>query len=299
MKVHFLLFAFFSMLVAQSPIVDDLIGGSKRLPGELDSTQSQSLDEVVKETPLAVDANQAPASDEIAGELESPEEASVTKEESVPIGVLEFDKECSFCNDEVIPEIECVSEFCFDIDPWCDPEKRWYFEIEPGYYYFTDSDMRKFFNDGGFTVRAETGYRFYGPFTVWIDGGYFQKSGSAIGGNEDLEIKLATLTLGLKLTYFFNSCVAIYGGAGPRLFMMMMDNDSPFVRGDDNEIGIGGGFDAGLWVFPIPQWPNFFFDAFVDYSWKKMKVEPDEISSMDNDVDVSGISAGLGIGIRF
>ncbi len=200
-----------------------------------------------------------------------------------------------------IEEIEepCTSEVWFADDPWRDPEKRWYFEIEPGYYLFTDPDMRKFFDDGGFTMRAATGYRFYGPLTVWIDAGYFQKEGTALGGEQKLDLKLATLTLGLKAIYSFNSYITIYGGAGPRLFMMMLHNDSPFVRGDDNEIGIGGGFDAGFWFFPIPQWPTFFFDAFADYSWKKLSIEPDEVSSLDNDVDVSGLSLGLGIGIRF
>ncbi len=219
--------------------------------------------------------------------------------EAPEMNTVEFQKEMTPCFIQEEPEEECISEVCVNVDPWCDPGKRWYFEIEPGYYYFTDSEMRRFFHNGGFTIRAETGYRFYRCVTVWIDAGYFRKSGSAIGGEENLEISLATITLGLKGIYYFNSYVAVYGGAGPRLFMMMLHNDSPFVRGDDNEIGIGGGFDAGLWVFPIPVWPNFFFDVFADYSWKKMKVEPDEISSIDNDVDVSGLSAGLGIGIRF
>lgn len=223
----------------------------------------------------------------------------ITQEESTGKTVTEFQEECPSCFVEELPEVECISEFCFDLDPWCDPEKRWYFEIEPGYFWFTDRDMRRFFDDGGFTIRAETGYRFYGPFTVWIDAGYFQKEGTAIGGTEKLEIKLATITLGLKAIYYFNSCVAVYGGVGPRLFMMMMHNDSPFVRGDDNEIGIGGGFDAGFLFFPVPQWPNFFFDAFGDYSWKQMKIEADEISSLDNDINLSSFSVGLGIGIRF
>lgn len=178
-------------------------------------------------------------------------------------------------------------------------EKRWYFQIDPGYYYFTDSQMRRFFDNGGFTFRLETGYRFWGPMIVWIDAGYFQKEGSSIGGSKKVKLKLGTLTLGLKGIYHFNSYLAIYGGAGPRLFMMMIDNDSPFVRGEDNEIGIGGGFDAGFWFFPISKWPNFFIDTFVDYSWKKMKIAADQISSLDFDVDISGISAGLGIGVRF
>jgi hypothetical protein len=81
--------------------------------------------------------------------------------------------------------------------------------------------------------------------------------------------------------------------------MMLLHNDSPFVRGDDNAIGIGGGFDAGFLISPIPQWPNFFIDLCADYSLKKMKIEPDEISSMDSDIIVSGLTGALGIGIRF
>lgn len=203
------------------------------------------------------------------------------------------------CMTEIIEEEECTSEVCFDLDTWCDPERKWYFEIEPGYFFFTDSDMRKFFSDGGFTIRAETGYKFYGPLIVWVDAGYFHKNGSAIGGTEKLKITLATLTLGLKGIYYFNPYIAAYAGLGPRLFLLMMHNHSPFVRSVDNEIGIGGGFDAGFWIFPVPQWPNFFFDAFADYSLKKMKIEEDEISSFDNDVNVSGLSVGLGIGVRF
>ncbi|MBU6447182.1 MAG: hypothetical protein KGQ49_07275 [Verrucomicrobia bacterium] len=198
---------------------------------------------------------------------------------------------------EIIEERPC--EFCFDVNMWCDPEKRWFFELKPGYLYFTTPEMRTFFNDGGFTMRAETGYRFYGPLNVWIDGGYFQNGGAAIGGDQDLDIKLATLTLGLKVVYYFNSCVAAYGAAGPRIFMLMLHNDSPFVRGDDNEIGIGGGFDAGVWLFPIPQMPNLFFDAWGDFSLKRMHVRPDELSSLDNDVDLSSVSFGLGLGFRF
>jgi len=190
-------------------------------------------------------------------------------------------------------EMASQSEIC------CDPEKKWYFEIKPGYYLLTDKDMREFFGHGGFTARVQAGCKVWGPMIVWFDGGYFQKSGTAIGGTEELELKLATITLGLKGIYYWNDYVAMYAGAGPRLFMMMMKNDSPFVRGDDNEIGIGGGFDAGFWFFPIPQWKSFFLDLFADYSWKKMKVEEDEISSDDFDVDVSGLSIGIGLGIKF
>lgn len=178
-------------------------------------------------------------------------------------------------------------------------EKRWYIGVKPGYYFFTDKEMRQFFDNGSWIVRAETGYRFWGPLTVWIDASYLQTTGHGIGGGQDLDLKLANITLGLKCIHSFNPYVTVYAGAGPRVFIMLLHNDSPYIRGDDNAVGIGGGFDAGLWVFPIPQWPNFFLDICADYSWKNLKIEPDEISSLDSDIDVSGLSSTIGIGIRF
>ena len=196
-------------------------------------------------------------------------------------------------------ESESCVEFCFDQDPYIDPEKRWYFEFKPGYLFFTDNDMNRFFNNGGFSFRGEVGRRFYGPFIVWVDGGYFWSNGHAIGGVEKVDCHLASITLGLKAIYYFHESAAVYIGAGPRLFLMMIRNYSPFVRGDDNAIGIGGGFNGGFWFSPIPHYPNIFFDLFADYSLKTMKVDPDEISSDDTDVNVSSLTAGLGLGIRF
>ncbi len=185
------------------------------------------------------------------------------------------------------------------IDPCCEPDPRWYFEVKPGYFYFTDHLMRQFYNNGGFSFRAETGYKMWGPFYVWLDGGYFQREGRSLGIPASTKIKIATVTLGLKTIFYLHDRIALYAGAGPRVFMMMLHNSSPFVRGDDNEISVGAGFDAGFWVFPFPFSRNIFIDLFADYSLKKFKIEPDEISSDDFDVNVSGLTFGAGLGIRF
>lgn len=179
------------------------------------------------------------------------------------------------------------------------PEKRWYIEVKPGYYYFTDKSMRDFFDNGGWTVRAETGYRFWKPLTVWLDAGYFQKKGHALGGSQDLRLKLASMTLGLKGLFYWGNSFAFYASAGPRLFMMLLHNDSTFVRSEDNQVSLGGGFNLGFWVFPVPWVPDLFLDLFVDYSWKNMGIDKDENSSFNFDVNVSGLTGGLGLGYRF
>jgi hypothetical protein len=203
-----------------------------------------------------------------------------------------------FAEETMDDEPSCV-EYCFEPDVCCEPEKRWYFEVKPGYFYFTDKDMREFFDNGGFTGRIETGYKFWGPLMVWVDAGYFQKEGHAIGGSEKIDFKLGSITLGLKAIYYLHDRVAVYAGAGPRLLMMIMDNDSPFVRSEDHEIEIGGGFTGGFWFFPVRSCPNIFIDLFGDYSLKTMSVEEDEISSLDSDVNIGSLTGGLGFGLRF
>lgn len=204
--------------------------------------------------------------------------------------------------DEEPPE-ESPVEVKTVIETVCEPDPRWYFELKPGYFFFTDASMRQFYNNGGFTIRGEAGCRVWGPLTVWMDGGYFSRDGKTLGGEKKTDIMIGTLTLGLKLIHQFNSVIGVYAGAGPRLFMMILHNDSPYIRGEDNQVGIGGGFDAGFWLFPFARYKSFvrnlFIDVFADYSLKTLKTEEDALSSEDFDVNVSGITGGIGLGIRF
>jgi hypothetical protein len=186
------------------------------------------------------------------------------------------------------------------LDPWGD--KRWYFKLEPAYFFFTDQSASNHF-DGGFTGRGEIGYRFWKPLIVFVDGGYFQQHGHSIGGGGDTHIQVASLTLGLKAIYYFHDLIAGYVGAGPRLFMVAIHNESAYVRGKDEAFGLGGGFDAGLWIFPFYRYCNWskdiFLDLFADYSLKTIKFEDDDAASDNFKVNISGVTVGLGLGIRF
>lgn len=203
-----------------------------------------------------------------------------------------------FAQEEASPVVDACCEEAPPLEPCCFIEK-WYFVVKPGYFFIQDGDMRQFFGTGGFTIRGEFDYTLRGPLMLWIDGGYYQETGTAVGGTEKLELQLGTLTVGLKWKIDFSSYGSFYWGIGPRLFLMRLENDSPHVRGEDNAFGIGGGFDAGFWIFPIPKWKNLFLDLYADYSRKEMHIDPDEVSSIDNDVNLSGLSVGLGLGVRF
>ena len=208
-------------------VVEEFIFPEKKFNSTNKVHKAQELEQTAVSIPAEHESNET----QVVSQESSLSEGGVKEEMASQFDPIENSTEPSSCMVEDVLEEECSSDFCFDHDPYCDPEKKWYFVLKPGYYYFSDNQMRKFFDDGGFTIRGEAGCKVWGPLLVWVDGGYFQKSGKAFrssdefGGSDDIEFKLATITLGLKCIYFYNSCVGFYAGAGPRLFMMMMENN--------------------------------------------------------------------------
>lgn len=208
--------------------------------------------------------------------------------------------------DDCEPPVEACEQVAPTEEQPCEKlceKTRWYFELQPGYFFFTNHTMRTHFDHGGFTGRGEIGYRFWKPLTVFVDGGYFQKHGQSIGGGGETKIQIASLTVGLKAIYYFHEVIAGYLGAGPRLFMVAIHNYSSYVRGKDEAFALGGGFKGGFWVFPFYQFRNYsqniFFDVFGDFSLKTIDIDEDEMSSEDYDVNINGFTFGLGVGLRF
>jgi len=181
--------------------------------------------------------------------------------------------------------------------PFVSQAGEWFVEAKPGYYYLTDSLMRSTFDNGGFSIRGEVDYKFWKPLAVWLDGGYFQKTGKSIGGNKKVDISIGSTTLGLKTIFFLHRRMAIYGGVGPRLFFLNIENHSRYVKSNDRRIGIGGGFTSGFWLFPFNE--KVFIDFYVDYSIKKMDFGHNHKSSLSYDVKLDGFTAGVGLGCKF
>ncbi len=176
--------------------------------------------------------------------------------------------------------------------------ERWFLEFKPGYYYLTGACARAIYDHGGFAFRFEADYRIYSDYLlIWFDGGYFTKNGHSLGGESiSTKMQLGSITLGLKGIYFWDYC-AIYGGAGPRLFILSVENDTPYVK-DQNKTGVGGGFTAGLLIFPWARSLGFL-DLFVDYSLKSVDFSSSGTMIGRDNVDIGGITAGAGLGVRF
>lgn len=173
---------------------------------------------------------------------------------------------------------------------------RWYFAVKPGYFYPTDEVVRKIFHHGGFSMRGEIDWEMWKTLALWLDGGCFWKSGHAIGGSEKNSMQVGSATVGLKGFWFPHPRAGFYAGLGPRLFILKVQNHSSFVKKHETKVGLGGGFTAGFLVFH-PQ-DHLFLDLFLDYSVKEIEGHPNGIASKVHDINLDGLTAGVGIGWR-
>lgn len=174
----------------------------------------------------------------------------------------------------------------------------WYFAFKPGYFYPSDKDWRKVFDNGGFIASGEIDYRFVGPFAIWFEGGYYSASGTAIHGNELTNVELGNVTLGLKIIGDLNQTLSVYVGGAPRLFFLRIKNHSPYVKSETSTNKVGQAYTAGILIFPR-RTKHLYFDLFAEYGIKKIHVQPNSKSSFTYDTRVDGLTAGLGIGYKY
>lgn len=176
--------------------------------------------------------------------------------------------------------------------------KGWYAEIKPCYFYPTSHTMKEIFNNGGGSVRGEIGYFFNKTIAAWLDGGYFQETGKAIHADYNVDIRLGSLTLGLKAFGWIQDWCALYAGVGPRAFFLRLHNHSPYVDPYNNKNLIGTGLTGGVWFLPGSN-RNVIIDFFLDLSIGNAHFSHSSKGSEMHNVLVNGLSIGAGLGYKF
>ncbi len=169
-------------------------------------------------------------------------------------------------------------------------------EAKAGYFYPTDSEFRDIFSNGGGIYGVELSRDMWCGLHFWVSANYFSKSGSSIGEKDKTRVTLVPLAGGLK--YLIScSCVDFYLGGGVVGTYFQTTNDSPFVFGRVSKWGVGGQGKAGI-LWHICE--SLFIDFFADYTYMKLSFSNTRGGRLiRHDADVSGISAGGGIGFCF
>ena len=135
---------------------------------------------------------------------------------------------------------------------------------------------------------------------LWESGSYFSKAGSSIGEKNKTRVTLVPLSGGLKYVISCSctwSCVDFYVAGGVVGTYLQTTTNAPFVIDRVSKWGVGGtGKFGALWyVYNV-----LFIDFFADYTYMKMSFNNTRGGRLiRHNADVSGVSAGGGIGFYF
>ena len=176
-------------------------------------------------------------------------------------------------------------------------------EVKMGGFRPWSDDLRKIYDDTWGNYQLELNYPLWRGFFGWAAIQYTQKHGRSLGARQPTKITLVPGTLGLKLFASSIRClpkwcepVDVYFGGGARYFSLEVKNDSTFVSRRERKRGWGGAVTGGVLVRLSKR---FVFDAFTDFSFKRMDFSQATPSIQCHNLDVGGVTLGIGLGAYF
>lgn len=171
-------------------------------------------------------------------------------------------------------------------------------EFKPSYFIPQDSTMRDIYSHG-FAYSLEGSVQAKNNIYGWTSVSYFEKSGKSQGGNDSTKVTIVPIALGIKYIYTIPNPgnIHVYLGGGVTASYFHVENDYPSIIEKHSSWGGGLILKSGLLV-DLTKF--LFFDLFVDYSYAYLTFR----QCMTNDirrhnVNIGGVSLGLGLGLRF
>ncbi len=165
-------------------------------------------------------------------------------------------------------------------------------EAKASYFYPTDSTTRQIMGSG-VLIGAESSFQAYRGLYPWLSASVFPNRGHSIGERFNTKMRLVPIGVGLK--YLFDAgCLSPYIGAGFLPSYLYCKDEAPAVKRVRKKWGLGGIFKTGLCI--DASW--FFVDLFAEYMLLKFDFSDTE-KTYGRKADLSGLSAGGGLGVRF
>ena len=155
-------------------------------------------------------------------------------------------------------------------------------EVKGSYFYPTEGAFQDIYG-GGFMYGGEVSLGIWKNLFAWIGGYYFSKYGELSYTGEETYLQIFPIGGGLKYR-IKAGMFSFYGGAGANYFDYYESN----VIGDETEGGVGFVAKLSACMEPVN---HFVVGLFVEYSYCTM-------TPADFTIDIGGIKAGLGIGVR-
>ncbi|MCH9627738.1 MAG: hypothetical protein S4CHLAM2_13810 [Chlamydiales bacterium] len=185
---------------------------------------------------------------------------------------------------------------------------RYLFDAKVGYFRPFSDELRNIYSEGWASYQVEAAYSpfsscnsaWWSNFFAWGGYNYLYDKGETRSGMDDDEtiIQFYNFTLGLKYLVPMFCNTRLYGAAGARYFFLRIDNCDDAVGHRERANGMGSAFSLGVLFQP---YRCFVMDFFTDVMVRKF-TDSDFTTRCDEvaeDLDISGITFGIGIGILF
>lgn len=172
------------------------------------------------------------------------------------------------------------------------------FEVKTGYFFFSDSKLRKIYDRGGLDVQLCASYPLYNLNCRWtLDAygavEYFHRSGRSLNGHQKTELWSVPVNIGLKPVYAINANMQYYFAVGPRYFYIHQHNHSSFVPKNNSRNGIGFFVNTGIDYILCN---DLVIDIFGEYSYGKTHFHYRKSHVYTRDMQIGGFTFGAGIG---
>lgn len=174
------------------------------------------------------------------------------------------------------------------------------FEVKTGYFFFSDSKMRKVYDGGGLDIQLCATYPLWNITNRWTLNGYaaveyFHRSGKSINEHQKTSVWSVPINIGLKPVYTINA-TQYYFAIGPRYFYVHQHNDSSYVDKNNSENTLGFFVNTG---FNYILCHNFVIDIFGEYSYAEMHFRSKKSHVYTRNIQIGGLTFGGGLGYKF
>lgn len=160
------------------------------------------------------------------------------------------------------------------------------------------SRAREIYNDALPCLELQVATTLCDCWQPWFNASYIWSNGHSSLGDKT-QLSILPLSLGVNYIFPLCDCIDWYIGAGALYSFLRTEDHSPYVHEHVRKNTWGGTAKLGFYY----QWTEcLFLEGFLDYVYQKFNFKTDEDSVpfvVRNDVDLSALKLGVGLGFRF
>lgn len=161
-------------------------------------------------------------------------------------------------------------------------------EMRSAAFFHSSERFRKIYGNVGGSYQLEASTKLYDYVDGWANIDWFSKHGKSDEFNDPTRVSICNSSLGIKIPYRLSEKFTLYIGAGPSLSRIWLKNKSQCGKETVSKWAIGGVLKTGIYYFINRR---VFIDVFIDYLYQPVHFE--------THVDIGGVKAGLGVGVKF